>query len=103
MVPPPAPSFFAAPFPPAPGLPAGEAGLRPEPGSYTGAALLLSVAARSTVSVGSITTPWSVAARATLQAGFERFVAFDKGEFVGREALLRERERGSTHVCPASR
>jgi dimethylglycine dehydrogenase len=33
-----------------------------------------------------------------LQAGLERFVAFDKGDFVGRDALLRERERGSTHV-----
>ena len=29
-----------------------------------------------------------------LQAGVERFVAFDKGDFVGREALLREREHG---------
>jgi dimethylglycine dehydrogenase len=33
-----------------------------------------------------------------LQAGLERFVAFDKGDFVGREALLRERESGSTHM-----
>jgi len=33
-----------------------------------------------------------------LQAGLERFVAFDKGDFTGREALLRERERGSTHA-----
>ena len=33
-----------------------------------------------------------------LQAGLERFVAFDKGDFIGREALLREREAGSTHV-----
>ena len=33
-----------------------------------------------------------------LQAGLERFVAFDKGEFVGRAALERERERGSTHL-----
>jgi dimethylglycine dehydrogenase len=32
-----------------------------------------------------------------LQAGLERFVAFDKGDFVGRDALLREREQGSTH------
>jgi dimethylglycine dehydrogenase len=32
-----------------------------------------------------------------LQAGLERFVAFDKGDFVGREALLRERERGTSH------
>ncbi len=29
-----------------------------------------------------------------LQAGLERFVAFDKGEFIGRDALLREREQG---------
>jgi dimethylglycine dehydrogenase len=29
-----------------------------------------------------------------LMAGLERFVAFDKGDFVGREALLAERERG---------
>jgi dimethylglycine dehydrogenase len=33
-----------------------------------------------------------------LQAGLERFVAFDKGDFVGRDALLRERERGPSHV-----
>jgi dimethylglycine dehydrogenase len=33
-----------------------------------------------------------------LQAGLERFVAFDKGDFVGRDALLREREHGSTHT-----
>jgi dimethylglycine dehydrogenase len=33
-----------------------------------------------------------------LQAGLERFVALDKGGFVGREALLRERERGVTHT-----
>jgi dimethylglycine dehydrogenase len=33
-----------------------------------------------------------------LQAGLERFVAFEKGDFIGREALLRERERGSTHT-----
>jgi dimethylglycine dehydrogenase len=33
-----------------------------------------------------------------LQAGLERFVAFDKGDFIGRDALLRERERGSTHT-----
>jgi dimethylglycine dehydrogenase len=32
-----------------------------------------------------------------LQAGLERFVAFDKGDFIGRDALLREREAGSTH------
>ena len=30
-----------------------------------------------------------------LEAGLERFVAFDKGDFVGRDALLREREAGS--------
>jgi glycine cleavage system aminomethyltransferase T/glycine/D-amino acid oxidase-like deaminating enzyme len=29
-----------------------------------------------------------------LEAGLERFVAFDKGDFLGREALLRQRERG---------
>ena len=29
-----------------------------------------------------------------LHAGLERFVAFDKGDFVGREALLEQRERG---------
>jgi dimethylglycine dehydrogenase len=29
-----------------------------------------------------------------LEAGLARFVAFDKGEFVGRDALLRQRERG---------
>ncbi len=29
-----------------------------------------------------------------LEAGLERFVAFDKGDFVGREALLRQREEG---------
>lgn len=33
-----------------------------------------------------------------LQAGFERFVAFDKGDFVGREALLAERESGPAWV-----
>ena len=33
-----------------------------------------------------------------LQAGLERFVAFDKGDFIGRDALLREREQGPTHV-----
>lgn len=33
-----------------------------------------------------------------LQAGLERFVAFDKGDFMGRDALLREREQGSTHA-----
>jgi dimethylglycine dehydrogenase len=29
-----------------------------------------------------------------LEAGFERFVNFDKGDFIGREALLRQRDRG---------
>ena len=29
-----------------------------------------------------------------LEAGLERFVAFDKGDFLGRDALLRQRERG---------
>ena len=29
-----------------------------------------------------------------LEAGLERFVAFDKGDFVGREALLRQRDDG---------
>jgi dimethylglycine dehydrogenase len=29
-----------------------------------------------------------------IEAGLERFVAFDKGEFVGREALLRQRRDG---------
>jgi 4-methylaminobutanoate oxidase (formaldehyde-forming) len=29
-----------------------------------------------------------------LEAGLERFVAFDKGDFVGRDALLRQREQG---------
>ena len=33
-----------------------------------------------------------------LMAGLERFVAFDKGDFVGRDALLRERERGSPWI-----
>jgi dimethylglycine dehydrogenase len=33
-----------------------------------------------------------------LQAGLERFVAFDKGAFIGRDALERERERGVAHV-----
>jgi dimethylglycine dehydrogenase len=33
-----------------------------------------------------------------LQAGLERFVAFDKGDFIGRDALLRARARGSTHA-----
>jgi dimethylglycine dehydrogenase len=29
-----------------------------------------------------------------LEAGLERFVAFDKGDFIGREALLRQRREG---------
>jgi dimethylglycine dehydrogenase len=29
-----------------------------------------------------------------LEAGMDRFVAFDKGDFIGRDALLRQRERG---------
>jgi dimethylglycine dehydrogenase len=29
-----------------------------------------------------------------LEAGMERFVRFDKGDFIGREALLRQREEG---------
>lgn len=33
-----------------------------------------------------------------LQAGLDRFVAWDKGDFVGREALLRERDAGPSHV-----
>ena len=33
-----------------------------------------------------------------LQAGLDRFVAWDKGDFVGRDALLRERETGPSHV-----
>lgn len=33
-----------------------------------------------------------------LQAGMERFVDFDKGDFIGREALLKERAAGSTHT-----
>ena len=33
-----------------------------------------------------------------LQAGLGRFVAFEKGNFIGRDALLHEREAGSTHT-----
>lgn len=33
-----------------------------------------------------------------LQAGLERFVAFDKGDFLGRDALLAEREEGPRFV-----
>jgi glycine cleavage system aminomethyltransferase T len=29
-----------------------------------------------------------------LEAGLERFVRFDKGDFIGREALLRQQEEG---------
>ena len=32
-----------------------------------------------------------------LQAGLDRFVALDKGDFIGRDALLRESESGPTH------
>jgi len=33
-----------------------------------------------------------------LEAGLERFVAFDKGEFAGRDVLLRRREEGIAHT-----
>jgi len=33
-----------------------------------------------------------------LQAGLERFVDFDKGDFLGRDALVREKEEGSRQV-----
>jgi dimethylglycine dehydrogenase len=33
-----------------------------------------------------------------LEAGLERFVAFDKGEFVGRDALIRRRDEGGPSV-----
>ncbi len=33
-----------------------------------------------------------------LQAGLERFVALDKGDFIGRDALSREDDSGRTHV-----
>jgi dimethylglycine dehydrogenase len=33
-----------------------------------------------------------------LQAGLDRFVALDKGDFIGREALSREFDSGRTHV-----
>jgi 4-methylaminobutanoate oxidase (formaldehyde-forming) len=36
--------------------------------------------------IGPLDTP--------LEAGLERFVAFDKGDFVGRDALLRQRDGG---------
>jgi dimethylglycine dehydrogenase len=32
-----------------------------------------------------------------LEAGMERFVALDKGDFIGRDALLRQQERGVPH------
>ncbi len=32
-----------------------------------------------------------------LQAGLERFVAFDKDDFIGRAALVRERDEGVSH------
>lgn len=38
------------------------------------------------VDIGSPDTP--------LEAGLERFVAFDKGDFIGRDALLAQRDRG---------
>jgi len=31
-----------------------------------------------------------------IQAGLDRFVAFDKGDFIGREALVKERDEGAT-------
>jgi dimethylglycine dehydrogenase len=33
-----------------------------------------------------------------LEAGLERFVAFDKGDFIGRQALLRQREAGGPRI-----
>ena len=33
-----------------------------------------------------------------LEAGLDRFVAFDKGEFIGRDALLRQRDEGGPHI-----
>jgi len=36
--------------------------------------------------------------RSPLQAGLDRFVALDEGDSIGRDALLREREQGSTHA-----
>ncbi len=33
-----------------------------------------------------------------LQAGMERFVDFDKGDFIGRDALVREKEEGPEQV-----
>jgi dimethylglycine dehydrogenase len=38
-----------------------------------------------------------------LQAGLERFVAFDKGDFIGRDALIAEKEQGSTHALSCLR
>src|SRR5262249_21686238 len=35
-----------------------------------------------------------------LEAGLERFVSFDKGDFVGRDALLRQREAGIRRTLP---
>ena len=32
-----------------------------------------------------------------IEAGLERFVKYDKGDFVGREALLRRKEEGHTN------
>jgi len=31
-----------------------------------------------------------------IEAGLDRFVNFDKGDFIGRDALLRQREQGAT-------
>jgi dimethylglycine dehydrogenase len=31
-----------------------------------------------------------------IEAGLDRFVAFDKGDFIGRDALLRQRDQGAT-------
>ena len=35
-----------------------------------------------------------------LEAGLERFVKLDKGDFVGRDALLRQREAGGPSIAP---
>ena len=37
-----------------------------------------------------------------LESGMERFVRFEKGDFIGREALLRQRERARRGGWPAS-
>ena len=31
-----------------------------------------------------------------IEAGLDRFVSFDKGDFIGRDALLRQRDEGAT-------